>query len=206
MSTVLKRMPIDSAFITKFDTVFTSWAALLVSGEDYNSTVMSLLKSLCDSLLADFSSLGCNVIGKWIYDEDAEEYTDSATINLLIHYKLQKYKPYLKVFTSEFADLDDEITRSHDSSASGTSRSASEMSPITEAPINSSPTDASTWNITTPTTKGGSQYNNASENTETVYDPNLVARIMAFKIQNLNLTAIANMIVKSLVEEYNTVY
>lgn len=206
MATVLKRMPINSDVITRFDTVFTTWANNLVTNESYNATVMGILKTLCDNLFSDFEAMECNVIGWWKYDTEQEEYETPTIINKLVHYRLQKYKPFLKVFTNELADIDDETTRSHDSSASGTSRSASEMSPITEAPINSSPTDASTWNISSPTTKGGSQYNNESENTETVYDPNTVEKIMSFKIQNLNLTVIANMIVKSLIEEYNTVY
>lgn len=112
----------------------------------------------------------------------------------------------------------------------GTSRAAGENSPITEAPINSSPTDASAWNITNPSTKSGSQYNNGFENTldedtsesiegefsntkesstsesVTETDPLTYKEILLFNSFKFNVEIIARNFCKSLTEEYNTCY
>lgn len=206
MATKLKLMEIDNSVITLFSTAYDNWANPLVSNEDFNENVVSVLKNLCLSLLNDMKTMGCHVIGKWQYDEETETWLDMSALSSLFHMKLQKYKPYVKVFDNEFAKISATILRSHSGSNDGVSRSASENSPITAAPITSAPTEASQWNIDNPNVKGGTQFNQHHSNTENVTDPRVQLEILKFNVDQLNLTTIANMIVRSVVEEYNTVY
>ena len=204
--TVLRMKQIDDGIITQFDTVFGSWSNALVTNEGYNATVMSVLKGLCDSLLGDYKTFECHIVGKWKYDTELESYTNLTDFNAVVHLKLQKYKPFLKVFDSEFVKLNRELLRSHSGSNSGNSKSASENSPITAASITTAPSGASDWGLDSPSMKSGSQFNQSHSSSETVTDPTIALRIMNFQVDTLNLTTIANMIVKSFVDEYNTIY
>lgn len=206
MATRLKQMEIDNTVVTMFSTDYDAWANPLVSNEGFNSDVVNILKNLCISLLNDMKTMGCHVIGKWQYDEETQSWVEQSALSALFHMKLQKYKPYVKVFESEFVKLSATIQRVHSGSNDGVSRSASENSPITAQPITSAPTEASQWNIDNPNVKGGTQFNQHHSNTENVTDPRVQLEILKFNVDQLNLTTIANMIVRSVVEEYNTIY
>ena len=206
MATRLKLMEIDNTVIVRFEGIYNNWANPLVSNEGFNANVVSILKNLCLSLLNDMKTMGCHVIGKWQYDEETKTWVEMSALTALFHMKLQKYKPYLKVFSDEFVNVSSTIQRVHSGSNDGVSRSASENSPITAAPITSAPTEASQWNIDNPNVKGGTQFNQHHSNTENVTDPRVQLEILKFNVDQLNLTTIANMIVRSVVEEYNTVY
>lgn len=206
MATRLKQMEIDNTVVTMFTTAYDNWANPLVSNEGFNANVVSILKNLCISLLNDMKTMGCHVIGKWQYDEETETWLEMSALSALFRMKLQKYKPYVKVFDNEFAKLSTTIQRVHSGSNDGVSRSASENSPITSQPITSAPIEASEWNLLNPDVKGGSQYNRHFADSENVIDPRVQLEILKFNVDQLNLTSIANMIVRSVVEEYNTIY
>ena len=201
----LKKMPLTSDIVQYFMDEYnifrnTYW-------DDVDTDVLTTLQSQIQMLFDTYVTLGCHVIGKWQYDEESEEYIAEADVfKALFALKLQKYKPYVKVFSDEFANISSTIQRVHSGSNDGVSRSASENSPITAAPITNAPTEASHWNIDNPNVKGGTQFNQHHSNTENVTDPRVQLEILKFNVDQLNLTTIANMIVRSVVEEYNTVY
>lgn len=206
MATRLKLMEIDNTVVTMFSTAYDAWANPLVSNEGFNSSVVNILKNLCISLLNDMKTMGCHVIGKWQYDEETQSWVEQSALSALFHMKLQKYKPYVKVFGNEFSVASSQIMRNHSGNNNFVSRSASEEQPITAAPISNAPSQTASWDMGNPSEKRGAQSNQTYSNNETVNDPDLQIRVLRFNVDQLNLTTIANMIVRSVVEEYNTIY
>ena len=112
----------------------------------------------------------------------------------------------------------------------GASRAAGENSPITAEPINSSPGDSAQWNISNPNMKSGSQYDNHFQNAdaeteqkadaETYSDynsssiddsyskhiPEIEKDILKFNAYEYNTYIFAERFIRSLTEEFNTVY
>lgn len=201
---ILKKLPLTSEivalFMDEYGTITENW-------EDVDEDVLSTLSSQIQLLFDTYVTLGCHVLGKWQYDTETQSFiAEDNALQALFALKLQKYKPYITVFANEFANISSTILRSHSGSNDGVSRSASENSPITAAPITSAPTEASAWNLANPNVKGGTQFNQHHSNTENVTDPRIQKEILKFNVDQLNLTTIANMIVRSVVEEYNTIY
>ena len=199
--TVKKLLPMNdyfkNLFTNKRSSILTSWSV--------PSAVTTAFNSISSNLIDDYIALGLHVIGKWEYDTETELYNYTG-LNELIDKNFRKYKPYFLVLVNEFTALNGNLIRQYDGSNSGTRRSAAETSPITIGEINSAPTESTSWDLSNPTSKAGSQYDNANSSTETTTDPNLIKKALDFNVGELNLTRLANMLLRSLTEEYCTIY
>ena len=188
---------IKNLFTTKRSAIINSW--------NIPSAVSSAFNSLSSNLLDDYIALGMHLVGKWEYDTETEEYNYTG-VSELIDKVFRKYKPYFLVLTNEVTALNGNLIRQYYGSNSGTRRSAAETSPITVGAIDSAPEASSEWDLANPTSKAGSQYDNANSSTETTTDPNLVMKVLDFNVGELNLTRLTNMLLRSLLEEYCTIY
>ena len=217
------------------------------------SAVKSALEYQVSDLLHDYIAIGYNLIGRWEYNATTETFSYTG-LSQIFNNKLIKYYPYLKVFSDEFIAITGKESRqkqyidsagktennsrsknlqradSYQNDTNGTNRSAHEESPIATAPINSSPSASSEWNLSNPTSKDGEQFNhhNSSSNTrkdihteqeeltessngsgnstEMVENPEEMLKVLKFNVEELNLTRIAKMLVNSVVEEKNSIY
>lgn len=250
--TILRRSPLNDSIALILQAELQDFLDGNV-GVNLNSAVKTALQNQVTELLNSYIGIGYSLIGLWDYDTDTHAFSYTGLSDIFEN-KLLKYYPYLKVLNDEFIAITgkesiqkqyiDNGSKTENNSrnknlqradtfqndTNGTNRSAHEESPITTAPINSSPTSASEWNLSNPISKDGEQFNHhnqssntradihteqealaetnqiAGNSTEMIENPETMLKVLRFNIEDLNISRIARLLIDSVVEEKNTIY
>lgn len=199
----MTRVPIDDTYRELIISTIGDMIESATAG-DYSGIVTTI----ADDYLHSLQILGCHLIGKYPLDDDGElmditSYVVSITkLSVYRHLAafLQLYRANEK-FILENGDL----RKTNTATSNGTTRAATEESPITGAPINSAPTESTEWDLENPHSKAGSQYDSNGTSTDVIKDPNLAIKAAEFNMRT-NIYSVITSMIDCLVDEKMSVH
>lgn len=199
----MTRVPIDDTYRELIISTIGELVEDSTAG-DYSGIVTTI----ADDYLHSLQFLGCHLIGKYPLNDDGELMDITSyvvSITKLSAYRHLAALTQLYKTNEKFILENGDLRKTNTAISNGTTRAATEESPITAAPINSAPTESTEWDLENPHSRAGSQYDSNGTSTDVIKDPNLAIKAAEFNMRT-NIYSVITSMIDCLVDEKMSVH